>query len=83
VLHVTCLAVDKLMTSPAAKRVRKRRAVLRAAGLRPIQIWAPDTRRPGFAEEARRQSRLAAASDLADQDLLEFLDAGVADMSEE
>jgi len=75
--------VDKLMTSPAAKRVRKRRAVLRAAGLRPIQIWAPDTRRPGFAEEARRQSRLAAASDLADQDLLEFLDAGVADMSEE
>jgi len=51
--------------------------------LRPIQIWAPDTRRPGFAEEARRQSRLAAASDLADQDLLEFLDAGVADMSEE
>ena len=71
------------MTSPAAKRVRKRRAVLRAAGLRPIQIWVPDTRRPGFAEEARRQSRLAAASDLADQDLLEFLDAGVADMSEE
>ena len=71
------------MTSPAAKRVRKRRAVLRAAGLRPIQIWAPDTRRPGFAEEARRQSRLAVASDLADQDLLEFLDAGVADMSEE
>jgi Protein of unknown function (DUF3018) len=71
------------MTSPAAKRVRKRRAVLRAAGLRPIQIWAPDTRRPGFAEEARRQSRLAAASDLADRDLLEFLDAGVADMSED
>jgi hypothetical protein len=51
--------------------------------LRPIQIWAPDTRRPGFAEEARRQSRLAAASDLSDQDLLEFLDAGVADMSED
>ena len=71
------------MTSPAAKRVRKRRAALRAAGLRPIQIWAPDTRRAGFAEEARRQSRLAAESDLADPDLLEFLDAGVADMSED
>jgi Protein of unknown function (DUF3018) len=71
------------MTSPTAKRVRKRRAALRAAGLRPIQIWAPDTRQPGFLEEARRQSRLAAASDLADQDLLEFLDAGVADMSED
>jgi Protein of unknown function (DUF3018) len=71
------------MTSPAAKRVRKRRAVLRAAGLRPVQIWATDTRRPGFAEEARRQSRIAAASDLSDQNLLEFLDAGVADMSED
>ena len=70
------------MTSPAAKRVRKRRAVLRAAGLRPIQIWATDTRRPGFAEEARRQSQLAAASELSDQDLSEFLDAGVADMSD-
>jgi hypothetical protein len=69
------------MTSPAAKRVRKRRAVLRAAGLRPVQIWATDTRRPGFAEEARRQSRIAAASDLSDEDLSEFLDAGVADMS--
>ena len=23
--------------------------------MRPIQIWAPDTRRPGFAEEARRE----------------------------
>ncbi|HEY1453710.1 MAG TPA: antitoxin MazE family protein [Roseiarcus sp.] len=71
------------MTSPAAKRVRKRRAALKAAGLRPVQIWAPDTRRPEFAEEARRQSRLAAASDLADQDLGEFLDAGMADMSED
>jgi hypothetical protein len=25
-------------------------------GLRPIEIWVPDTRAPGFAEEARRQS---------------------------
>jgi Protein of unknown function (DUF3018) len=70
------------MKSSAAKRVRKRRAALRAAGLRPIQIWATDTRRPGFAEEARRQSRLAAASDLADQDLLEFLDAVMGDISD-
>jgi hypothetical protein len=68
------------MASSAAKRVRKRRAALRAAGLRPVQIWAPDTRRPGFAEEARRQARTAAASDLADRDLLAFLDAGLADI---
>ncbi len=68
------------MASSAAKRVRKRRSALRAAGLRPLQIWALDTRRPGFAEEARRQTRLAAASDLADRDLLGFLDAGLADI---
>jgi hypothetical protein len=29
--------------------------------LRPIQIWVPDVRAPGFAAEARRQSRLVAA----------------------
>jgi hypothetical protein len=39
-------------------RVRKHRAKLRAAGLKPIQIWVPDITRPGFAEECRRQSLL-------------------------
>ncbi|MGA8585080.1 MAG: antitoxin MazE family protein [Roseiarcus sp.] len=62
------------MISQTAKRVHKRRAALKAAGLRPIEIWIPDTRRPGFAEEARRQSRIAAASDLADPDLLTLMD---------
>ena len=42
-----------------AERVARRRAKLRAAGLRPVQKWLPDTRRdPGFVEECRRQSRL-------------------------
>ncbi len=41
-----------------AERVERRRAKLRAAGLRPVQIWVPDTRATGFAEECRRQSRL-------------------------
>jgi hypothetical protein len=45
-----------------------------------VQIWVPDTRRPGFAEECRRQSRLAATSDLADEDLAGFLDAALADI---
>lgn len=44
------------MSSSCAMGVQKHRAQLRAAGLRPIQIWVPDTRRPGFAEECRRQS---------------------------
>jgi hypothetical protein len=41
-----------------AQRVARRRAKLRAAGLRPVQKWLPDTRDPGFVEECRRQSRL-------------------------
>ena len=40
----------------SAGRVKKHREGLRAAGLRPIQIWVPDSRRPGFARECRRQS---------------------------
>ncbi|MGD0763063.1 MAG: antitoxin MazE family protein [Roseiarcus sp.] len=68
------------MASSTAARVRKRRAALRQAGLRPVQIWVPDTRRPGFAEECRRQSRLAAEADLADADLGEFLNAALANV---
>ncbi len=55
-------------------RVQKHRDALRMAGLRPVQIWVPDTRRPDFAEECRRQSRLAAASDVADRDMMDFMD---------
>lgn len=45
------------------QRVQKHRDALRAAGLRPVQIWLPDTRHPGFEEECRRQSRLTAEAD--------------------
>ena len=68
------------MPTPIQQRVRKRRDVLREAGLRPVQIWVPDARRPGFAEECRRQSCLAAAADAADADLDAFLDAALDDL---
>lgn len=45
-------------TGTGAERVRRRRNKLRAAGLRPVQIWVSDTRAEGFAEECLRQSRL-------------------------
>jgi len=45
-------------TRTSAERVRRRRDKLRAAGLRPVQIWVPDTRAAGFAEECARQARL-------------------------
>ena len=46
-----------------AERVARRRAKLRAAGLRPVQLWVPDIRAPGFAEECRRQSQLIRESE--------------------
>jgi len=46
-----------------AERVARRRAKLRAAGLRPVQQWLPDTRAPAFAEECRRQSRMVRDSE--------------------
>jgi hypothetical protein len=48
------------------ERVARRRAKLRAAGLRPIQIWVPDTTRPGFAEECRRESLVIAHADASE-----------------
>ena len=41
-----------------AQRVKSHRDKLRAQGLRPIQIWIPDARRDGFAQECQRQSQL-------------------------
>ena len=55
------------------ERVRKRREALRAAGLRPVQIWVPDTRAPGFVEEARRQCLLV-QNDPQEKETLEWLE---------
>lgn len=70
------------MSTPVSQRVRKRRDAMRAAGLRPVQIWVPDTRRPGFAEECRRQARTVAAADAADHNLDAFMDAALADLDD-
>ena len=45
-------------TRTSAERVRRRRDKLRSGGMRPVQIWVPDTRAPGFAAECARQAQL-------------------------
>ncbi len=55
-------------TSSSAGRVKRRRDKLRAAGLRPVQIWVPDTRAPGFAQECARQSRLICHAETSGED---------------
>lgn len=56
------------------EKVQAHRDRLRAQGLRPIQIWVPDTRSPRFAVQAARQSRLVASSVHAAEDQA-FIDA--------
>jgi Protein of unknown function (DUF3018) len=67
------------MATAVAVRVQNRRAALRMAGLRPVQIWVPDTRRSDFAAECMRQSTLIARSDAADSDMLDLMDAAISD----
>jgi len=50
----------------SAERVKRRRDKMRAASLRPVQIWVPDTRAPGFAAECRRQCQLIADAENTD-----------------
>lgn len=45
-------------TGTGSERVRRRRDKLRSMGLRPVQVWLPDTRAAGFDEECARQARL-------------------------
>lgn len=54
--------------------MRRYRARQRAAGLRPVQIWVPDTRAPGFADEARRQSLLSARHP-SEREVIDFIEA--------
>lgn len=61
-------------------KVRSYRRRMRARGLRPIQIWVPDTRAASFRDEAHRQSLAVARSEQARSDQ-DFVDA-IADLSE-
>jgi Protein of unknown function (DUF3018) len=58
----------------ATARVRRHRESLRAAGLRPVQIWVPDVRSKHFAAQARRQSRAIARS-VQERDDLAFIES--------
>ena len=62
------------LPKPSRLKVREHRARLRAQGLRPIQIWVPDVRAPGFRAQAHRQSQAVAASAEACADQA-FIDA--------
>jgi len=62
------------MPAESRNRVARHREKLRAQGLRPIQIWVPDTSAPGFADEARRQS-LAIRDSPDEAEIMDWLEA--------
>ena len=68
-----------MTTPPVNVRVQKHHNALRLAGLRPFQIWVPDSRRPDFATECRRQSLVVALADAADTELQHLMDQSLAD----
>jgi hypothetical protein len=65
------------MSSAVTDRVRKHREQLRAEGLKPIQIWIPDTRSESFRRKCEQES-LSLAADPQEAEILAWI-AEVAD----
>lgn len=63
--------------SNTATRVQQHRERLRRAGLRPIQLWVPDTRGAGFAAECIRQSKIVELSDKNDDEIARIMEDSI------
>ncbi|NNM58681.1 MAG: antitoxin MazE family protein [Legionellales bacterium] len=62
------------MRKTISERVKNHRDKLRFAGLRPIQLWVPDTRQQGFEAECQRQSMLL-SRDKDEKAMLDWLES--------
>lgn len=62
-----------MASTSSASRVQRHRAQLKAQGMRPVQLWVPDTRSADFAAECRRQSALLAA-DSHERETLDWIE---------
>lgn len=62
--------------APPQERMATYRQRMRAASLRPVQIWVPDTRAPDFAAKCRRQALAVGAGDPAGDEIMRFV-AGI------
>lgn len=68
------------MASQISNRVQKYRDGLRAQGLRPVQIWVPDTRLEGFEALCAKQAQLVANVEVDDTDLARDINIAVRDI---
>lgn len=62
------------MGTPVNQRVQKRREAMRAQGLRPVQLWLPDTRDPAFKAQMDREAQLINEADAKDTWLQAFME---------
>ncbi|CAM5473142.1 antitoxin MazE family protein [Eoetvoesiella caeni] len=62
------------MNDVSTEKVTRHRARLRASGMRPIQLWVPDTRTSDYINRIKRQC-LALHNDSAELDVLAFTEA--------
>ena len=62
------------MPATAAERTAKRRANLRAQGLKQVTLWVPDPDAPGYREKIARDIAAINAADRRDPWMSEWLD---------
>ena len=60
-------------------KVARHRERMRAAGLRPVQFWVPDTRSPEFAAQVRQQCQNL-KGDPSEADALRFTEEAATDV---
>jgi len=68
--------------SNSTNRVKKYRDNMRANGLRPVQIWIPDTRSLNFQQECLRQSKIVSQANVINKDLDNFIDDALNDIQD-
>ena len=67
------MGIERPLTG--AERVAKRRATLRANGLKPRTFWLPDTKTPAFKARARRSCAWLWDRAVEDEQSLAFAEA--------
>ena len=63
-------------TETPKNRAPSRRARMRAAGLKPLLVWVPDTKDPEFAEKLRQQAKALADHDPGGDEIMAEIEAG-------
>jgi Protein of unknown function (DUF3018) len=79
-VNIPAMSKPRKKPAPPAKRMEDYRNRLRAAGLRPVQLWLYDTRTAQFAARARKAAQLIAAHDAANREMDSFADAAFRDL---